>query len=129
MGNRFDDIQGEIPVHRFKDEDPSFYGATPAEVTGFGHDGKDIDPTTDRCLAKKVFDPDLNARTYFLKFATEGPDRGRLYNPVGLFTDTQTSLARGAYQFRKVPVEKFDLYIHFLKTGNPAHFRQAERIR
>jgi len=70
-----------------------------------------------------------NVITYFCKV----DKRGRLYNPIGLNAQEQVRCnrqrSRDNWQFRKQEKKVFDLYLHFLKTKNPAHLNIAHRER
>ena len=115
------------PPHRVHEEFTDFVEDAALQVTGYAFGGKEVDPESRDCVCKKVFDPNTQKRSYFLKFATAGPERGQLPNPQGARWDV-TSLAKGRYEFRPVKVDDYDLYLAFLKSGNPVYFRQIGRM-
>lgn len=104
------------------------------EIIGYGPGGKVLPVTAVECLARKSFDPATGVYRFWLKRATAGPEQGTLYNPHSpMFEKASTQrvyshLGRGQYEFFKVSQEAFDSYLMFLKTGNPIHLRQAERL-
>lgn len=70
---------------------------------------------------------------HYVKFATEGPDRGHMLNPYSIYyregDDTRIEARRGTmrYEFRKVNKEAFDLYVISLKKKIPGYRIEAER--
>lgn len=56
--------------------------------------------------------------------------RGRFFNPIGLYTETDSNketMGRKEWVFDKVTQKVFNLYVDFLRTKNPAYLRNAER--
>lgn len=57
---------------------------------------------------------------------------GKLYNPTGMYTEGQHKrfnkmIGANEFQFKKVNLRVFELYISFLKTKNVAWLNNAER--
>jgi hypothetical protein len=66
------------------------------------------------------------------KFFVKRGSHGRLYNPIGLYTEgTANSQLRHAgkpaWEFREATEKTFNFYIQFLKTKNSAWLSNAER--
>lgn len=101
--------------------------STPVEVKAYGLKCESVESDSKGALAKEVFDPDSGITKYYLKYATKGPEAGKLYNHLSpMFSKDAISKAR--YEFKRVPKETFELYLKFLQTENPAWVRNAERV-
>jgi hypothetical protein len=99
----------EADLDKFKVEHnrPSLAGEQ-GETVAYGQGGEVIDdPAGPACLAKSVKDAGPAEETDL--------DRRGDWTPAGRFT------------FRPVTKLAFDLYVRYLKTGNRAYLRQAER--
>lgn len=99
----------------------------------FGIDGKGYDSDTNDVYAKKQW----NGRyyEYYIRAATTGPDVPHLLNPWGMHFQVgvddqrfEAFLNKRRYEYRKVNVEVFDIYISFLKSRNDLYYRAAERM-
>lgn len=85
-------------------------------------------------LAKKIeFEGMPNQ--FYAKYSTSGMDSGQLcnpnsplYNPINQ-TKFHSETGKYHYEWKKVKEEIFELYLSFLKTGNVAYIRQAERVQ
>ncbi len=110
----------------------SFVVAQEPVVTGYTEGAAEIDPASPRCFAKKSVDQATKTTRFFIKRATSGPESGSFYNPnsasFGHASMGRQPDGRGAYEFRPVAQEAFELYLRFLMTGNTAYVRCAERI-
>lgn len=97
------------------------------KVSGYTLKGVSVSPNDVTCLAKQ------NGNLYYLKYATVGADAGHLFNPHSpnhaKEINWKSILANGKafYEFRKVTKTAFDLYLHYLKTGEIQSLRHAER--
>lgn len=72
---------------------------------------------------------------FYIKRGVVGFHSGQFYNPYDTFIDNNSALAaydsksdRNYYEYQKVTPEIFEIYIHFLETGNQTHLRSAERL-
>jgi hypothetical protein len=110
-----------VPIHHIRPEEPRVVDG-PLVVTFFGARGVVIDSDSKAALAKESHDPATGRRRYWVKAVKSGPDRGRLYNP-----QSPTFSPRNEYEFREVKADAFDLFMRFLRTGNPLNVRGAER--
>lgn len=100
------------------------------EVTGHSWDGLVVpDPEHPNCLCKESRNRARGTRRYFVKFSVAGVNAGRMVDP----NDDQDLARRGdwtangRFEFRPVEQAAYDLYLRFIKTGNPAYRLQAER--
>ncbi len=75
--------------------------------------------------------PNGPLKEYYAKMGSTGTDRGMLFNPKGMFANyvnRQDDATHTKYYIYKRVTEKcFELYKHFLRTGNQAHLRNAQR--
>lgn len=115
---------------------PSFVnGALPAAEQGQSlcFDSKGEHTEDERSAACKRVTKG-SAVTYFVKFATEGPDRGHMLNPYSIYyvpgDNTRIEARRGSmrYEFKKVTEPAFKLYVKFLATKIGAYRLDAERM-
>jgi hypothetical protein len=121
----------EADLDKFKVEHnrPSLAGEQ-GETVAYGQGGEVIDdPAGPACLAKSVKDAGTMTSRHFVKFSNVGPTAGGMLDPA-----EETDLDRrgdwtpaGRFTFRPVTKLAFDLYVRYLKTGNRAYLRQAER--
>lgn len=108
-------------------------GAKAHSVTGYTFGAKEIAPDDPDCIAKKSVEHGGGSARHWVKRATFGPDAGRLLNPHSpdypQFALHRVSRDRGLEQFEFKPVTPycFAFYMEFLKSGNEAKLRQAER--
>lgn len=106
---------------------------TGVSTVAYGTSGAEVESTSAGALAKATTDNETGNARYWLKYATGGPDAGHLYNPqsptfnAGQARRFRPESGRAQYEFRRVTKESFDLYLRFLRTGNLANLRQAER--
>jgi len=103
-------------------------------IVGYADKGKHVDVNSKECLAKAVTTPEAAGDTkYFIKRATMGAEAGRIFNPHSPnFSDYGSNrfwseIGRAQYEFKPATKAAFELYLHFLTTGNLASLRQAER--
>ncbi len=106
----------------------------PAEQSGetfaFDTAGK---PTTNNRVASCKTVKKGAVTNYFVKYATDGPDKGHMLNPYSIYyregDDTRIEARRGSmlYEFRKVPEVCFALYLKFLTSKISAYRIDAER--
>jgi hypothetical protein len=85
---------------------------------------KEISPSASNAYAKESTDVDTGRKTYWVKVAVAGPERGLMYNPT---SPSFSKEYEGHYVFRKVSEQAFKCYMRFLETRNPLYARQAER--
>lgn len=84
-----------------------------------------------RCAAKRV--EGVRGPRYFVKFCTEGPDKGHVLNPYSVYfregDDVRMEQRRGKlrYEFKLVSETAFHNYIRFLQTKLYAFCQNAER--
>lgn len=70
---------------------------------------------------------------YYVKFSTDGLDRGRILDPRGMYFEprhlgkTQARKGREKYEFREVGEPAFRDYIQYLASQNATFLRSAER--
>ncbi len=104
------------------------------ESVGYTYDGKQCDPDYQLCCAKAIKDNESGNTKYYVKYAMNGPNAGSLLNrnsplfTVGDDTRKQTSAGRNRYEFKKVNEEAYLSYLRYLKSGNEAHLRIAQRL-
>jgi hypothetical protein len=105
---------------------------TPAVETGYSRRGEAEDTSSQQCVAKETFHPGSGLRQYFVKSCTFGVQAGRLYDPLGVPADElrrhDACVGRDRYRWKSVSAEAFASYLTYLRTSNPAHLRQAERV-
>jgi len=86
-----------------------------------------VSAKSDRIYAHTNVD-EYGAVNYFVK----ANRYGKLYNPTGMYTEGQHKrfnkmIGANEFQFKKVNLRVFELYISFLKTKNVAWLNNAER--
>jgi hypothetical protein len=85
-----------------------------------------------KAAAKQVTKDDR--KTYFVKFAVDGPDRGHMLNPYSIYykegDDQATASRRGSmqYEFKAVTEQVFTLYCQFLTKRIGSYRLEAERL-
>lgn len=98
-------------------------------MTGYDAAGSELAAGEPACVAKSSFNPDTKRTRFWVKAATYGRESGSFFNPcehsLGGRGNSRTS--RPEFDWRTVTPAAFDMYIKFLRSGNPAHLRQAER--
>jgi len=71
---------------------------------------------------------------FFIKKCNTGTNSGHFYDPNSLWNlenenkSFNSKKGKPIYQFVKVDAEIFELYLKYLKTKNPSHLRNAERL-
>ena len=102
------------------------------QITAYMWGGKEVDANSPEAIAKIAVSP--RSTSYFLKQATNGPDRGHLFNPqsptynAAFLERAVRQLGKGQYEFRRVSQSAYELYMRFMKLPhNPVHYRNAER--
>ena len=82
-------------------------------------------------VAKKVYNPNTDSYTFFVKTSTVGRDKGRLFNPSGMFTVALDSrnLETGKmhYEYKKVSEKCFARYTEFVKNKGTLSLKHAQR--
>jgi len=82
-------------------------------------------------VAKEVYDPDSNSKTFFIKTSTSGRDKGRLFDPKGMYTvalDARNlETGRMHYEYKKVSEKCFARYAEFINNGGSLSLRHAQR--
>lgn len=87
-------------------------------VIGYGERGQEVAADDLKCVAKRSFDPSTKTTRFLVKRGNDGS----FYDPnLTMFS------RKSPYYFRAVGKEAFELYLKFLKTGNAAYVRCAER--
>jgi hypothetical protein len=95
-------------------------------------DGAKLTDDSDGAFAKKIEHPSGHTE-FFVKFATAGPEVGRMLNPWGFYYKPgderriEPQMGRKRYEYRKVNERTFDAYIQFLKTRSQRYILNAER--
>jgi hypothetical protein len=102
--------------------------------TGYAWGGAEVAHDDASALAKACCDSDTGRKTYWVKFATAGPDAGHMFNPQSpTFNAAQakraeTQMGKSRYEFRKVSERAFGFYLQFMTSPhNPTFLRHAER--
>lgn len=104
-------------------------------VNSYNSKGEEI--KAEKIDDKQVFCKRVCHQSYaqcFIKAETFGISGGMFLNPTSMWFDsdrkneTISRTGKERFQFKKVSQEAFDLYIKFLKTGNVAYLRNAERM-
>lgn len=102
----------------------------PTSSGGISTDGKTVDPARPECIVKWIVD-DAGRTRYFIKHCTTGHRSPAFFNPQAddsdLLNQTNSSTGRPKYEFRAVGFEVFEYFLNFLKSGNIAFLRNAER--
>lgn len=100
-------------------------------MEGFDHTGKPVDGKHWSCVARTLTNPVTKHKQYQARVCTTGGAAGELFDPaqseISLLTANNTNTGREWYQFRDRTEESFNHYLAFLRTGNTAHRRRAER--
>jgi hypothetical protein len=82
-------------------------------------------------VAKEIYDPDSNNKTFFIKTSTTGRDKGRLFDPKGMYAvalDARNlETGRMHYEYRKVSEKCFARYTEFINNGGSLSLRHAQR--
>lgn len=84
-----------------------------------------------RCAAKSV--KGIRGTRFFVKFCTDGPDKGHLLNPYSIYFREGDDIAlvprrgQAKYEFRTCSQAAFENYLQFLKTKTFVFCQRAER--
>jgi hypothetical protein len=84
-----------------------------------------------KCAAKRV--NGVKGPRYFIKWCTDGPDKGHPLNPYSVYfregDDVRLEAKRGKlrYEFKLVSQSAFSSYLRFLKTKKYTHCQETER--
>lgn len=108
-------------------------GKNQDEKRGYAQQGKEIDYDHKDCLARSFKDGRTGHTIHFLKYATVGPMAGHLWNPhspefgSASMVNSVRNLGKEPFEFKKASKAAFDLFLHYLKTGNESYIKQADR--
>lgn len=101
------------------------------QASGYDGAGREVDPQSSDCVAKSSVVEKTGVAKYFVRVCRRGIDTGTFYNPQIhpkaelIRFDGHTGRMR--YDFTEVSRAAFDNYLAFLKTGNTALLRVAQR--
>jgi hypothetical protein len=105
----------------------------PLAQAGFTFGGGPVGPDDPRCLAKRTANAATGEERFYVRSCTRGYQAGEMFNPathaVAELHQENPALGRPQFEFRRVEKPAFAHYLSFLKTGNPASLRAAERVR
>tara|TARA_B100000959_G_scaffold280118_1_gene341400 strand:- start:895 stop:1287 length:393 start_codon:yes stop_codon:yes gene_type:complete len=124
-----DNIKDAISKITSKEYQESF--SEESVVYGYTIDDEIINPESDECFCKSVFNANPNTTVEPKHYIKTGTD-GLLFNPWGMFSEgTQGDYARtrgkSKWVFSEVNHTCLGLYRWFLKTRNRAYLSNAER--
>lgn len=100
------------------------------EANYFDKEGREIsDPSNPDLAAKIVLGGYSGNPMHYVLFATEGGDRGQMYNYSSPNYSPSLTLAdnKAKYELRKVCKEAFNFYMAYLRTGVPSNIHRAMR--
>lgn len=105
---------------------------TKDEKVGYTNKAEQVDFDHKDCLARYFKDGNTGKVTYYLKYASVGPAAGHLWNPhspdFGVASVAALrNMGKEAFEFKKASKAAFDLFLHYLKTGNESYIKQADR--
>lgn len=95
---------------------------------GFDARGQSIDPESPEVVAKRVRDGSTANVRCFVRVQKSGRGAGLFFNPHNPFESHGTAKSVVPFSWCPVAEDRFESYLLFLKTKNPTHLRQAERI-
>ena len=103
----------------------------PVEVVAYDKRAGEIQPDDHGCVARVATHEKTGLEKYEVRVCTRGLDTGLFFNPQThshdelIRFDSHTGKMRFAW--REVSKAAFDSYVEFLKTGNSALLRMAQR--
>ena len=101
------------------------------QSAGYDGAGREIDPSSSDCVAKCTVVEKTGVAKHFVRVCRRGIDTGTFYNPQvhpkAELIRFDGHLGRMRYDFAEVSQAAFDNYLAFLKTGNTALLRVAQR--
>lgn len=101
------------------------------QSTGYDGTGKEIDSSSSDCVAKLVTVEKTSVTKRFVRICRRGIDIGTFYNPQvhakAELVRFDSHTGRMRYDFTEVSQVAFDNYVAFLKSGNTALLRIAQR--
>lgn len=103
----------------------------PVDVVAYDRKGGGVDPQSHGCVARVSIHEKTGLEKYEVRVCTRGLDTGLFYNPAThhhddlIRFDSHTGKMR--FSWREVGKEAFENYVDFLKTGNAALLRLAQR--
>jgi len=105
--------------------------ANPVDVVAYDKKGGVIEPDSHGCVARVTVHEKTGLQKFEVRVCTRGLDTGLFYNPAAhhhddlIRFDSHTGKMR--FSWREVGKSSFDSYVEFLKTGNAALLRMAQR--
>lgn len=118
-------MREDVSIEQFRTS-PAATAAPAAE--GLTALGRAVDPADPKCLAKRVPLPRAKSEQYFVCVSTN--EERRLFDPL---TDDLTHVGVPAstglprWKLERVPEDAFRYYAEYLRAGNPARLREAQR--
>lgn len=92
-------------------------------VKGYTTLGKEIaNVDSSECFAKEVYDRETKSNLYFVKTGTNSSyHAGMPYNPYDI------EYKRSSFDWRRVNLRRFEIYLGFLRTQNKSRLLQMDR--